>query len=346
MIYIVINDISKVGGLSKAAFNLYKLFKENNKEVKIITGNLDKKNEKYYKFALEDIIDLNLGSVHKISNDKLKLIKWYFDFYKSLKNFNLKDDTIISIETFINFLSILALNKNNKVIITEHTSFKRRKITQMLKKILYSKANKLVVLTNTDKQLYEKFGINNVLVIPNFIEISQKVSKLNNKNILFVGNLSRVKGVDFLAQIIKKFDNQNWKFTIVGDGPKKETLIKELKNYNVDIKGEVLNVKKEYLNADIFILPSRKEGFPFVLLEAKNYGLPIISFDIPTGPKEMVDNGKDGFLIKFGDVDGFVKKLKLLTNNEKLLKEMGKNSKKSVYKYSKEEIMKKWFQII
>ncbi len=108
----------------------------------------------------------------------------------------------------------------------------------------------------------------------------------------------------------------------------------------------MLDVKKEYLNADIFILPSRKEGFPFVLLEAKNYGLPIISFDIPTGPKEMIDNGKDGFLIKFGDVDGFVKKLKLLINNEKLLKEMGKNSKKSVYKYSKEEIMKKWFQII
>ncbi len=179
----MINDISKVGGLSKAAFNLYKLFKENNKEVKIITGNLDKKNEKYYKFALEDIIDLNLGSVHKISNNKLKLIKWYFNFYKSLKNLNLKNDTIISIETFINFLSILALNKNNKVLATEHSSFKRRKITQILKKKLYFKAHNLVVLTKYDEQLYKEIGIDNVIIIPNFIEISKEVSNLNNYNI-------------------------------------------------------------------------------------------------------------------------------------------------------------------
>ena len=346
MIYIIINDISKVGGLSKAAFNLYKLFKENNKEVKIITGNLDEKNKRYFEFAINDIISLNLGSVHQISNNRLKLVKWYFDFYKKLKQLNLKNKTIISIETVINFLSILALRKNNKIIATEHLSFKRRRITQIIKRFLYPKAYKLIVLTDTDKQLYEKFGIKNVLVIPNFIEISKEVSLLNNKNILFVGKLDVIKGVDFLVEIIKKFNNQNWKFTIVGDGPKKEQLKAELKNYNVEIKGEILDVKKEYLNSDIFVLTSRKEGFPFVLLEAKNYGLPIISFDIPTGPKELINNDIDGFLIDFADVDEFVRKLELLTSNERLLKEMGKNSKKSAYKYSKEEIMKKWFQII
>lgn len=346
MIYIIINDISKIGGLSKAAFNLYKIFKENNINVKIITGNLNESNKQYFEFAKDDIINLNLGSVHEISHNKLKLIKWYYNFYRNLKALNIKNETIISIETVINFLTIVSFNKTNKIIATEHLSFQRRKITQILKKILYPQANHLIVLTTIDKKLYEKVGIKNVEVIPNFIEVSKNASKLDNKNILFIAKLDLIKGVDFLIKIIKKFDDKKWKFTIVGDGPKKEELKIALKNYNVEIKGEVLDVKKEYLNADIFILTSRKEGFPFVLLEAKNYGLPIVSFDIPTGPKELIHDREDGFLVEFGDIDDFVNKLKILTNNKQLLRMMGNNAKKNVYKYSKEEIMKKWFQII
>jgi glycosyltransferase involved in cell wall biosynthesis len=346
LVFITINDISKIGGLSRAAFNLYELFKEKGIKVKIITGHLDENNEKYFKFAKEDIINLDLGSVHKISSSKAKLLRWYYEYYKALKKLNIEDTTIISIETIINFLTIASLGSKNKIIATEHTSFKRKLFTRLLKRVLYPKAHKLVVLTETDKRLYEKVGVKNAIVIPNFITNSEKISKLNNKNILFVANLERVKGIDYLVRIIKKFNDREWKFTIVGDGSLRKNLEQELKKYNVEIKGKSLNIEEEFLNADVFIMTSRKEGFPFVLLEAKNHGLPIVSFDIPTGPREMIEDGKNGFLIKFENVDLFVRKLRLLTKNEPLLKEMAKHSKESARRYTKEEIGEKWFRII
>ncbi len=346
MIYLIINDISKVGGLSKVALNLYAEFKKSGYETKIITGNLDDTNERYYEQAKADIINLEIGSVHRLAENKMKLLKWYYEFYKALKREKIKDATIISIETVINFITVLALRKNNRLIGTEHLSFSRRKITQIFKKIFYPKLDRLVVLTETDKKLYNSFGVNNVVVIPNFIEISKKFTALNSKNILFVGKLSSIKGVDFLLEIVKKFDDKAWKFVIVGKGSSEEELRQQLKGYNVDIKGEIPEPKAFYLDASIFILTSRKEGFPMVLLEAKNYGLPIVSFDVPTGPKEMIEDGEDGFLIPFGKVDMFVKKLAVLTGDHQRLQNMAKKSKESVARYAPEKVMEKWFQII
>ena len=347
MIYLVINDISKVGGLSKVALNLYGEFKKNGYETKIITGNLDDANECYYEQAKADIINLGLGSVHCLAENKIKLLKWYYEFYKALKREKIKDATVIGIETVINFITVLALhNGRNRLIGSEHTAFQRRGITQFLKKRFYPTLNRLVVLTEMDRALYEAFGLKNVTVIPNFIENALDVSSLEHQKILFVGNLERVKGVDLLIDIVKKFDNKAWRFVIVGKGELQKELKEALLGYNVDIKGEILDPKEFYLNADIFILTSRKEGFPMVLLEAKNYGLPIVSFDVQTGPKEMIENSKDGFLVPFGDVEMFVERLQVLTKDHRCLQKMAQKSKESVVRYTPEKVMRKWFQII
>lgn len=347
MIYLIINDISKVGGLSRVAINLYCEFKRSGYGVKIVTGHLNVANECYYEEAKKDIIDLELESVHSLSANKVKLIQWYYMFYKKLKQQNIKNATVISIETVINFITVLALQENsNRLIGSEHTAFQRRGITQFLKKRLYPRLDKLVVLTEIDREFYEAFGLKNVVVIPNFIENTTDVSSLVHKKILFVGSLERVKGVDLLIDIVKKFDNKAWCFVIVGKGEMQKELQEQLTGYNVDIKGEIPEPKAFYLDASIFILTSRKEGFPMVLLEAKNYGLPIVSFDVPTGPKEMIENGEDGFLIPFGKVDMFVKKLAVLTGDHQRLQNMAKKSKESVARYAPEKVMEKWFQII
>ena len=254
---------------------------------------------------------------------------------------------MISIETVINLITVLALhNGRNRLIGSEHTAFQRRGITQFLKKRFYPTLNRLVVLTEMDRALYEASGLKNVTVIPNFIENTLDVSSLEHQKILFVGNLERVKGVDLLIDIVKKFDNKAWRFVIVGKGELQKELKEALLGYNVDIKGEILDPKKFYLNADIFILTSRKEGFPMVLLEAKNYGLPIVSFDVQTGPKEMIEDGKDGFLVPFGDVEMFVERLQVLTKDHRRLQKMAQKSKESVVRYTPEKVMRKWFQII
>ena len=332
-IYITINDVSKIGGISRVALNLYSELKKFY-DVKIITGNLNKDNIDYYKNAKQDIINLNIGSPHQLKS-RIKLLFWYIDFYKKIKQLNInKQDVVIGIETYINFI---VSNLNAKLILTEHISFNRKLFTQILKFIFYKKADYLVVLTKEDAKFYKKF-LDNVLVIPNFIYPSDKVSLLNTNNILYVGHINERKGKEFLCEIIK---HTSWDYKLVGNGDVE--CFKNLKN--VILKGEILDVEKEYLSSDIFIMTSKKEGFPMVLLEAKNYGLPIVCFDIP-GTRDIVKNGEDGFLVEFGNIDEFIKKIELLMNDYNLRKKFQLNAKNNIKKYYPNKVIEKWIKII
>jgi len=332
-VYIVINDISKIGGISRVALNLYRELKKHHR-VKIITGNVYNENENYYHFANEDIINLDIGSPH-VLNSRFKLLLWYLKYYKKLKKLNLENPVFIGIETYMNFLVV---NLKGKKILSEHTSFHRRFLTRLLRRFFYKKADYLVVLTENDKKKYESF-LKNVKVIPNFVYPFDKISSLKNNNILFVGHLNLTKGIDFLREIIKK---SPYNFTLVGKGDFE--YFKGLKN--VILKGELSEVEDEYLNADVFIMTSRKEGFPMVLLEAKNYGLPVVSFDILTGPREIVKDNKDGFLVPFGDIEGFLQKLDILMRDYNLRKEFQKNARENIKNYYPEKVIKKWLKII
>jgi len=332
-IFIVINDISKVGGISRVALNLYTELKKYY-DVKIITGNLNKDNFDYYKNAEKDLINLNIGSPHKLSS-RIKLLFWYINFYRKIKKLNInKQDVVIGIETYINFIGSTL---NSKKILTEHTSFKRRFFTQLLKFIFYKRADYLVVLTEDDKKFYKKF-LDNVLVIPNFIYPSDKVSLLNTNHILYVGHINEGKGKKFLCEIIK---HTSWDYKLVGNGDIE--CFKNLKN--VILKGEILDVEKEYLSSDIFIMTSKKEGFPMVLLEAKNYGLPIVCFDIP-GTRAIVRDNIDGFLVEFGNINKFIEKVDLLMRDYNLRKKFQIEAKKDIKKYYPNKVIKKWKKII
>ena len=332
-VYIVINDVSKIGGISRVALNLYKELKKYHR-VKIITGNINIANKDYYDFAKNDIINLNIGSPHAL-NSRFKLLLWYLKYYKKLKRLNLENPVFIGIETYMNFL---VANLKGKKILSEHTSYHRRFFTRLLRRFFYKKADYLVVLTEYDKKKYESF-LKSVKVIPNFVYPSDKVSSLKNNNVLFVGHLNLTKGIDFLREIIKKTP---YNFTLVGKGDFE--YFKGLKN--AVLKGELSEVENEYLNADVFIMTSRKEGFPMVLLEAKNYGLPVVSFDILTGPREIIKDKKDGFLVPFGDIDGFVQKLDILMKDYNLRKEFQKNAREDIKNYYPEKVIKKWLKII
>ncbi len=349
-IYLVINDISKIGGLSRVTLQLYHLFKKlGYSHIKIITGNLDFSTYEYWKEVEKDLINLNLGSIHNLESRFSKL-NWYLRFLKKLKKIKLSSNTtIVGIETIINFLIFLAFkNKKVKLIGTEHIAFERRRITQFLKKVVYPRLDNLVVLTLEDEEKYKMFCKGNVKRIPNFINYHphNRLENDRKKNILFVGKLEKVKGIDFLIEIIKRFPLKEWKFTIVGKGPLLEKAKKELYSYNVVFKGEVVNPKKEYREADIFILTSRKEGFPMVLLEAKSFGLPIVSFDIATGPKEIVRDGIDGFLVPFGNTQKFVEKLEILAKDDILYKNFSQQALQDIKRFNSNEIGKLWQEIL
>ncbi|MCQ2326179.1 MAG: glycosyltransferase family 4 protein [Bacteroidales bacterium] len=169
-------------------------------------------------------------------------------------------------------------------------------------------SKKMVVLTNADKEKYPSFLRKRVEVIGNFTQINPNDihSSLTNKIVLSVGRMAKEKGFDILIKSWKyvKQQNPDWKLRIVGGGKKDYVeMLQGIVDENqlsdvVSIIPPVSNIEVEYENASIYVLPSRHEPFGLVLIEAKSFGLPIVSFDCPYGPKEIVKDGVDGFLIE------------------------------------------------
>lgn len=220
-------------------------------------------------------------------------------------------------------------------------------------------SKKVITLTKQNAEDYkEKFRLSDKKVGFIYNSISEKILKtrmnynFESKIILSVGRFSKEKGYDILVEVAKDVlkKHEEWKWYIYGNGdifPKIEQQIKEEKLDNqLILKGEVSDVSSIYGQAAMFVLTSYREGLPLVLLEAKANHLPCISFDIISGPKEIIRDGIDGFLIQPYEKEKMVKAIEKLINDTSLRKKMSENAEDNLSKFSEEEIMKQWKQLI
>lgn len=225
-----------------------------------------------------------------------------------------------------------------KTIFTTHSDLDGnldQKSTKILKLILkrfisflYNRSDILVsVSQGLANSLRSNFGIRkSIVTIFNGLEInntSPERSKPENNIILTVARLDNQKDHFTLLKafklIIHEIDNVSLCF--VGDGP----LMKELKHFvkendierNVEFLGWQNNIRKFFLNSDIFILSSNREGFPYALIEAMSFGLPVVCTDTPYGPREILDDGKYGFLVPMKDHIKMKEAMKNLLENRK-----------------------------
>ena len=144
------------------------------------------------------------------------------------------------------------------------------------------------------------------------VPLSQRTrgSKLN---LLSVGNLIPEKGFDYIPDIALILNSQypqlEWEWLIVGEGSERASLQSKINASGLEnkiiLKGRSSNIKEYYLHADLYVMTSRSEGLPMVLLEAKMFHLPIVSFDIHTGPNEMIRHRENGFLLSPPKGNGF-----------------------------------------
>ena len=144
--------------------------------------------------------------------------------------------------------------------------------------------------------------------------------------------------------------NNDWRLIIAGDGEDKQLLLDKIKMLNlknVELLPSTPHVNELYDQSSIYVMTSRFEGFPMVLLEAKASGLPIVAYDCDTGPSELIINHDDGFLIPFDDNNTFTCKLALLMNDDDLRESMSIMSLKNAEKYKIEvAIGDKWKRLI
>ncbi len=209
------------------------------------------------------------------------------------------------------------------------------------------KFDRLVVLTEEDKTYCTHCPTTSV--IPNPITApSSEVSPLSDKVILAVGRLDNQKNfpglIDIWALIAK--DYPDWKLRIVGEGYTDTRILQKVKEYSLEGQFELCpftnNVQEHYLSSSIFTMTSDFEGFGLVLVEAESMGLPLVSYACPCGPRDIIRDGQDGFLVERGDMKTFAARLRQLIEDEELRRRMGQAAKVNSQRFSLDNVMKQW----
>lgn len=218
---------------------------------------------------------------------------------------------------------------------------------------LINKIKKLdgfVVLTEEDRNNWSE--IRNVCVIPDPLPFHYLIkSELVSKRVIAVGRYAYQKGFDLLIQawsIIEK-KVSDWSLAIYGNGDRTEY-------YNImskfGVSGErchlyesTKDIQNEYLKSSLFVFSSRYEGFGMALVEAMSCGLPVISFACPCGPRGIISDGENGFLIEPGDIDSFSNSMLLLMTDTALRERMSEKALSSVDKYLLSSVMDKWIKL-
>ena len=212
------------------------------------------------------------------------------------------------------------------------------------------KLDKMVVLT--DSALKDWPELNHIVKIPDPLpfRINGK-STLEHKRVISIGRYDYDKGNDLLLQVWAMIEKQlsEWRLDIYGNG-NREPYKAQISQLDIDtsrchLHGPVNDVLEEYYSSAIFVLPSRFEGFGLVLIEAMAAGVPVISFDCENGPRSIITDRVDGFLIQPFDIDAFAGKVLLLMNDDNLRKKMGENAQKSASRYDIERVGLQWKQL-
>ena len=207
--------------------------------------------------------------------------------------------------------------------------------------------DRFVVLTEEDRGYWG--SPKNSVVIPNPVPF--KVSEpaaLSAKRVSAAGRLCYQKGFDMLLEAWRIVSPQapDWTLSIFGDGEDREALQKQAEGLPVKFEGNVSDPDKIYRESSILALTSRYEGLPMVLLEAQAYGIPAVSFDCKCGPSDVITSGKNGIIVKEGDVEAFAEALLKLIREPDTRTEMGKSAFADAGRWSREKIMKQWTDLL
>ena len=361
---IVVNDMENFGGAERVAANLYNA--------------LGLYHEVFYVSYFGEKIFYkveNKSNVISIIPKREKPIKYYlFEIVNGLNKIicNYGIELLIVINRYTSIPALLAkIISKVKVICCEHSSMKGYSVIDqhwfgrlhswMLLNVGYKYiADKVVFLTKKDRDEYASLINNDDKVVNIYNWVDEKLINneidcdFNSKLLLSVGRIDYAKGYEYLIVVADKVfkKHKDWVWHIYGDGNQcyKNKLKKLIKDKGLEgkvvFKGLTEDIYSLYSRYSIFVLTSRYEGLPMVLLEAKSRRLPLISFDINSGPSDIICDGVDGYLVKPFDIDEMCNKICSLIENKDLRMYFSKNSYDNLQKFSRDTIVKQWCDLI
>lgn len=251
---------------------------------------------------------------------------------------------------------VLSMKKHAPVIFESHAMYRDvvfenstflHRIVTVLKRRKLRKLNQLVALTQGDADDWKRV-CQHVCVIPNVVHLNEtgNYSLCKNKIVIFAGRFDIQKDFGTLLKVWALVHQRypDWVLNVYGNGqlrPNFEKLVAE-QNQNVNIHPAIHDIMDKYRESSMLLMSSLYEPFGLVLVEAMSCGLPVVAFNCPYGPADIINDGIDGFLVEDRNIEAFADRVCQLMADEDLRLQMGRAAVLSAQRYKSETIMPKW----
>lgn len=300
-------------------------------------------------FPLDQAVDYTVAPQY---SGKLRIwnqIRWIRRYL--LEN---RIDWVINVDMGMGFYGILAAcGTGARVVTWEHGNYYNNwgsRLFPHLRRFAAKRSDAVVLLTQRDRENYLRHipSCSPVTVIPNPVSPCETSFDPQSRTILSVGHLVPNKGfhraVEIAARVLKH--RTDWSWVICGEGPERDRLEGMIKAAGLEdrilLAGLVTDMDKMYSRAAMMVMTSDLEGLPMVLLEGKAHGLPMVAFDIMTGPSEIIRDGVDGFLVDPFDLETMAQKVGLLMDREELRVRMSESAGVDLERFSEDTILQNW----
>lgn len=342
-------------GMEIAALDMLTELRKLNYEIHIFSQ-MDFHNEDFTTELPVTYLSKKNFSLFSLSNIRASL-----RFRKEIKKYS--PDVILFVGAlWFFFIRIFLFGLKKRTIVWEHSNYnsqyKRKYLKIFARKTAAREADRLVVLTQRDRDLYLQHCHckDRPQVIPNFINLNRMTSGgapliTRKKQIVFSGRFAPEKQIDKLVNIWEKIQPQmpEWELVLIGSGTlfvEIQNEIREKKLKKIFLLGYQKDPGKYYTNSQILVLTSREEGLPLVLIEGLFTDLPIVAFDCDCGPADIIDDGKNGFLIPCYDEDLFAQKLLQLMKDDRLREQFALYAQEKRKHFLPEAVMPLWDHLL
>ena len=354
-ILLTIDDITIVGGAERVVVNLANALSGIGYDVEILSFFMANDKPLY---EINDNVKLSFWyriaeSKHKERFLKSRILSIYYkNLHKAILSFKMQmkyhfvNAIIASCSIYRPFLKSV----NTICVKIMHLNF-----------ISFHKRNarfdSIILLSSRELSTYQRYH-KNLTIIPNFLpSIPTQSSILDSRIVLSVGRMDNgdqkgfLRLIDIWKLVMQDVSLKDWKLHIVGDGVLKQEIQSKIQAFNLQdsiiLKPFTQDIEQEYLQASIYAMSSHFEGFGMVLVESASYGLPAIAFDVNTGPSDIIEQNKSGFLREDNNLQDFALKLQNLMKDKDLRITLGSNAKQRVkQKFSKAAIMPLWEKVL
>lgn len=269
-------------------------------------------------------------------------------------------DVIIDVDIVLDIVSLPAVwgSLPTKVISWEHFNFQYENsilYRRLIRNFCVRHTDYIVTLTKRDAESFRQYlnRQERIRAIYNPMEsVSPDKEYEREKWLVTAGNLTNIKGTDFLAEIAPKILKRykDWKWYVLGDGELRGLLEQAREREGLEerliLTGRVQNVSEYLKKAELFVLPSRTEGLPMVLLEAKAWRLPSICFDILSESADIIQDKRNGFLVTPYDCEEMTERIGQLIEDEALRRTFRENTADGIEQFQMEPILRQWNEVI